>query len=76
MALVIQSKYIGPTVKKGARIKAKHENGNLSQAYNHAWDAAENHQCAAEMLAVKLGVVYKSIETGTLPDGSYAHFLF
>lgn len=76
MALVIQTKYTGPTDARGSKIKAKHSDGNLSQPYNHAWEPEENHQCAAEMLAVKLNIAYKQIQTGILPDGTYAHFLF
>lgn len=76
MAYVIQTKFVGPTEVKGARIKAKHHSGSLTQSYNHAWDETENHQCCAELLAVKIGLTYKNIETGTLPDGSYAHFLY
>ena len=78
MAFIIQTKYLPPTDVKGARIKAKshQKDGSVTQPYNLAWDGTENHQIVAELLAMKFGWEYTRIESGSLPDGSYAHVIF
>ncbi len=78
MAFVIQTKILPPTDVKGTRVKAvsHQKHGSVTQPYNHAWDADENHQVVAELLAMKFGWSYTRIESGQLPNDSYAHIIF
>lgn len=51
----IETKYLGPTNNRGARIKASAQAGAVTVSYDHALSVVENHDAAALALAVKLG---------------------
>ena len=59
----IETKYLGPTNTKGARIKASAWGGSVTIGYDYALDAQGNHKAAADALIAKLGW------TGTFAQG-------
>jgi len=74
----IITKYIGPTDTKAARIKATCASGSKTVAWDHAWDTGANHRIAAVELATKLGLIgfgFGQLESGDLPNGTYAHVI-
>lgn len=68
----IQTRFLGPTDRRGARIKARAAAGSVILDWDHALDTFENHAAAALALASKYGWT-KQIELvgGGLFDGSY-----
>ena len=69
---VITTKKLPATDLKGARIKAKHDRGSKTIAYNCAWDTNENHETAAELLAAELGIEYATI-TSADTESEHVH---
>lgn len=59
----IETKYLGPTNTKGARIKATAWADSVTLRYDYALDAQGNHKAAADALIAKLGW------TGTFAQG-------
>jgi hypothetical protein len=53
----IETKYVGPTNARGARIVARAGNdaGRLTVYWDHSQGLEENHKAAARALAAKLG---------------------
>lgn len=67
----IQTKYLGPTNYRGARIKARCEAGSITIDYPYEKNAGEDaHRVAADALMRKVGWSYRLVGGG-LPDGSY-----
>ena len=50
----ITTKYLGPTNKLGARVKATCQAGNVIMDWDYDHDQAENHRAAAAALAAKV----------------------
>lgn len=72
----IQTKFLGPTNHRGARIKAVCDAGSITVAWDYQWGIEENHVRAAMALAAKLEWFvgdYGVLHNGTLPDGSFCH---
>ena len=69
----IQTKYVGPTNTKGARIIARYQGGKIIVGWDYAKDVTENHLDAALALATKLDWLRHTHgwAHGTLPDGSF-----
>jgi hypothetical protein len=72
----IVTKYIAPTNKRGARIKATAAAGSVTIGYDEAGTTPdERHYAAAQKLAAKFGWTdpknYGPLIAGGLPDGSY-----
>jgi hypothetical protein len=65
-------KYLGPTEKRCARIKASALAGSVTVPVDHGKTLAENERMAAAVLIIKLGWGLSAEEwhAGTLPDGS------
>lgn len=55
MRQAIETKYLGPTNYRGARIKASAQAGSVTISYDHALDVDDNHMRAAQALARKFG---------------------
>jgi hypothetical protein len=54
--VAIQTKYLGATNFKGARVKAWREHGpSLTLSWDHALNVEENHKVAAQAFAEKMG---------------------
>lgn len=49
----IQTKFLGPTNTKGARVKAFSVHGSVTIHWNYSKNVIENHIAAAEALAAK-----------------------
>jgi hypothetical protein len=73
MFQAIQTKYIGPSNVRGARVKAWAEAGSLTLSWDHALNVEENHAKAAQALADKFGWTgprYGQLIGGALPNPS------
>ena len=66
----IETRYLGPTNHRGARIKATAQAGSLTVPYDYALNTDENHTAAAKAFAEKLGWV--GPEYGELHGGGNA----
>lgn len=55
MAQAIETRYLGPTNSRGARVKASCEAGSVTVPWDHALDSIANHDAAARALIFKLG---------------------
>jgi hypothetical protein len=72
----IQTKYLGPTNHRGARIVAKCDATRRVYSWDYALGTSENHHAAAELLGHELGWLDShDLASGCLHDGSYAHVL-
>lgn len=74
----IQTRYLGPTNHRGARIKAWAAAGSVTIDYPHELSGQACHRKAAEALLVKLGWLdahYGGLLGGQLESGDYA-FVF
>lgn len=73
----IQTKYIGPTETKGARIKAECFAGAITRPFLHDRSEEDAHRAVAYELAARLNwsrwLKFKNIVTGTLRNGSFVH---
>lgn len=68
----IQTRYLGPTDNKGARIKVEAEGcGSIQRPYDDALSLEENHQAAMMAFALNLGWNYDWVG-GSLPNGDFA----
>src|SRR5690349_14549112 len=54
MRQAIETKFIGPTNHRGARVKATAEAGSVTVPWNHTIGIEGNHIAAAKALATKL----------------------
>jgi hypothetical protein len=73
----IRTQYKGPTNTKGSRIIATSYKCRSVMAYDYALDLDDNHERAAILHAGKAWRLDKPVrlQSGTLPDGSYAHVI-
>lgn len=55
MRQAIVTRYLGPTDRRGARVKATAAAGSVTVSWDHALDQAANHAAAAQALAAKFG---------------------
>ena len=55
MRQAIETKYLGPTNTKGARVKASCQVGSVTIPWDHALDPVANHAAAARALIRKWG---------------------
>ena len=55
MRQAIETKYLGPTNYRGARVKASAQAGSITLPWDHTKDVADNHIAAAQALAAKYG---------------------
>ncbi len=63
----IETKYLGPTNFRGARIKASAEAGSVTVPYDHALNVEGNHDAACKALVRKWGW-FGSWIRGALPS--------
>ena len=67
----IVTKYLGPTDRRGARIKARCEAGTVTINWDYSLDTQENHERAAMELVYKLGWdQFNRFQGGALPDNA------
>jgi hypothetical protein len=74
----IQTRYLGPTMSRGARIKATCAAGSITISYPHELSGQEVHRKAAEALASKFKwnlPSYGGLLGGQLCTGNYV-FVF
>lgn len=74
----IQTRYLGPTNARGARIKATAAAGSITIDYPHELSGQDCHAKAAQALVERLGWTgdyYGRLVGGQLPSGDYA-FVF
>ncbi len=70
MYMAIQTKFLGPTNHRGARIKAVSDAGSLTLSWDYELGVQENHHTAAFALAERMGWPTDLIG-GTLPGSGY-----
>lgn len=69
MRQAIVTKYIGPTNRRGTRVKAISAASTLTVDWNYDWDGQQNHIHAARILAIELNWLEKNdIMGGSLPN--------
>lgn len=68
----IVTKYLCPTDRRGARIKAQAQAGSLTVSYDH--EASNPHREAAQALADKMGWTWELVEA-IMPDGRGSCFV-
>jgi hypothetical protein len=69
----LQTRYLGPTTHRGARIKAWAEGvGSLSQPRDYDQDIDAAHRAAARALADRHGWEW-ALLSGVLPNGDHCH---
>ena len=51
----IETKYLGPTNFRGARIKATAQAGSITVGWDHALNVEENHDAAARAFILRYG---------------------
>lgn len=69
----IQTRFLGPTNTRGARIKAWCDAGSHTQSWEYGGDGPTNHLAAARNLQSKLGWSEWGMVSGGLPGGDYCH---
>lgn len=67
----IQTKFLGPTNHRGARVKATADAGSITIEWDHRLGIAENHRAAAVALADRFNWGGEWIGGG-LPGSGYA----
>lgn len=67
----IQTKFIGPSETRGARVKAWIKGNTATVSWDHGLETVDNHGAAARALVVKLKWSGRLVG-GTLPDESMA----
>jgi hypothetical protein len=73
MYQAILTKFIGPSDRRGSRVKATAEAGSVTIDWNHALNPERNHAAAARALALKYGWRAK-YHGGGMPQGApYAY---
>jgi hypothetical protein len=68
----IETKYLGPSNVRGARVKATAEAGSVTLGWDHALNSEGNHRKAAEALCEKfnwLGEYYGKLHCGGTKHG-------
>jgi hypothetical protein len=68
----IETKYLGPTNHRGARIKATAQAGQITVPYDHALDFGENHIAAARAYAQRKGWLGSWVGAQA-PDGRFVY---
>jgi hypothetical protein len=68
----IQTRFLGPTNHRGARVVAWCDAGRLVVSWDHSLSVEPNHAAAASALRVKLDWPGDMV-SGALPGGDYAH---
>lgn len=69
----IQTRYLGPTNYRGARVSAQCDAGRAVVPWNHALNVEQNHAAACAALVARLGWPGTWI-SGALPGSAgYAH---
>lgn len=63
----IETRYIGPTDHRGARVKALAEAGTVTVPWDDGLDSVDNHNAAARALVVKLGWADRTWYRGAVP---------
>jgi hypothetical protein len=71
MYQAIQTKFLGPTNTRGARVKATADAGSVIVSWDHAIGIYENHKAAAVALARRFGWP-EDIDGGSLPGSGFA----
>jgi hypothetical protein len=74
--IAIQTRYLGPTNHRGARIKAWTDSRSITVHWNHRLSSSDNHQAAAQQLLDRMDYGESfALTSGTLPDGNGCHVL-
>jgi len=71
MHQAIQTRYLGPTAKLGARVVAECQGGKLVSPWDHGFGIEANHEEAARDLANKMNWKGRLVGGG-LPGSGYA----
>lgn len=61
MRQAIETKYLGPTNHRGARVKASCQAHSITLPWDHALGAEDNHKAAARTLIMQLGWDYPKV---------------
>jgi hypothetical protein len=67
----IETKYLGPTNCRGARVKARAQAGSVTVCWDNALDPFENHRAAAMALAKRWGWSGRWAAGGRPNDSGY-----
>ena len=67
----IETRYLGPTNTKGARIKAIAWAGSIIVPYDHALNYEDAHKAAADALIAKMGWAGKFAQGGNVKGDGY-----
>ena len=71
MYQAIQTKFLGPTNTRGARVSARADAGRVIVSWDHAIGISENHKAAAVALARRFGWP-EDMDGGGLPGSGFA----
>lgn len=71
MRQAIQTRFLGPTNTKPARIKATADAGSVTVSWDHSKGIEDNHRAAALTLADKFAWS-RNLVGGSLPGSGYA----
>lgn len=72
MRQAIETKWLGPTNYRGARVKASAQAGSITLPWDHTKDVADNHIAAAQALAAKYGWEGSYVGGAKADDTGYA----
>lgn len=70
MRQAIQTKFLGPTNHRPARVKAWADAGSVVVSWDYSLGVPDNHEAAAVALAKKLGWPLR-LSGGSLPGSGY-----
>lgn len=72
----IVTHYLGPTDRRGSRVKATAQVGSMAITWDDALDSDDNHRVAAEAFARKMGWLRGGVmHSGVLPNGDHCHVI-
>ena len=71
MRQAIITRFLGPTARRGARVRASCDDGRVTISWDHSKGVPENHMAAARALCAKLGWE-SDLDGGSLPGAGYA----
>ena len=65
----IETKYLGPTNHRGARVRARCDAGRVIMPWDHALNPVQNHAAAARLLANRFGWDVRESHIGATQGG-------
>lgn len=70
LSRIIETRYLGPTDYRGSRIVVRSTAGRMVVPWDHAIDAAANHDAAAAAYAARQGWEWRAARRGNYPTNA------